>query len=88
MPFISLNHIWLEDEGVHSVKNFTLVDIQTSNPSFTSSFTEQDWVEYVDNQKREKIYIVTHEEYCSDKRFSFQAIFTLCEIDILIPLKE
>ena len=88
IPFISLNNIWLEDEDAPRVKNLTLMDIQNSNPSFTSGFTEQNWIEYVDNQKGKKIYLVTPEEYCSDKRFSFKAIFTLYEINILIPVKE
>ena len=88
LPFVSISRTWLKDKDKLDTKRLTLKEIKKSNLFLTSEFSAKDWIEFVDKIKDQKIYLVTPEEYCSEKRFAFQSEFTLYEVQISIPIKE
>ena len=86
--FVSLERIWLKEEDRLGTKKMTLNELKEMDFFFSSEISSKDWKMFLDQQKHKKFYLVTPEEYCSEKRFAFQYQFTLYEVKISIPIEE
>lgn len=77
-----LSHFWLFPEDSLTTIDLTYSEILKLNPQFTSELTTADWDQLTYGKDKKKIFMLKPDNFCSDKRFSFDHKFTLLEVRI------
>lgn len=86
-PSITLVHAWIEPSSKLSTENLTLSQIIEKSPIYTSNLNEEGWIRLIQNPNQ-KFFVVSPDEYCSDKRFLFNQHFSVYEVKIRVEYKE
>ena len=79
---VILGHFWIYPEDSLTTIDLTYSEILKLNPQFTSELTTADWNQLTYGKDKKKIFMLKPEDFCSEKRFSFDQKFTLLEVRI------
>ena len=79
---VMLIHDWVIPEDSLTTIDLTYSEILKLNPQFTSELTTAEWDQLTYGKDRKKIFMLRPDDFCSEKRFSFDHKFTLLEIRI------
>jgi hypothetical protein len=77
---VFLTHFWLFTEDPMKKIELTLPEIMQKNTQFSSMITLSDWVKMSKEKYPKQTFILLPQDYCSDKRFTFNQKFILYEI--------
>jgi hypothetical protein len=85
---VMLIHDWMIPEDSLSTIDLTYSEILKLNPQFTSELTAADWDQLTYGKDKKKIFMLKPDDFCSEKRFSFDHKFTLLEVRIHLSGNE
>ena len=78
---VSIVHFWMQEEEKLELIQKTYSEIQNSKVLYTSALEAADWLKFW-RKDTPKLFLLLPEDYCSEKRFNFNHIFTLFEVKI------
>lgn len=85
---VMLSHFWIFPEDSLTKIDLTYPEILNLNAQFTSELTTADWDQLAFGKDNKKIFMLRPDDFCSEKRFSFDQKFTLLEVRIHLSGNE
>jgi hypothetical protein len=85
---VSLGHIWFDPKPKPATQTISYSEIIKMEPNYTSEMNFEDWSELKSRKDSSMVFILKPEDFCSEKRFSFNHQFTLYEVKFRITEYE